>query len=69
MLHTISVPEKDYSIFLEISKRFKWKIEKRELDISIPEAHKQIVRDRIAKADKNSFTSWNDFKKELDNDE
>lgn len=31
MTHKISVPEKDYELFLEVAKRFKWKVEKKEL--------------------------------------
>ena len=31
MTHKISVPEKDYELFLEVSKRFKWKVEKKKM--------------------------------------
>ncbi len=69
MLHKIvSFPEQDYKLFLELVKRFNWKEENqpesKKEDITIPDAHKSIVRERIqeAKENPNTMLDWDKIK-------
>jgi len=62
---TISISDKSSNVFLELMKNLKFvkKIERVD-DYSISEEHKEIVRNRISKSDKNPeiLLDWDEVK-------
>jgi hypothetical protein len=56
---TLSVPEEKYDFFLELLNSIDFvSID----DFSIPEEHKNLVRERIRTATPSSFKNWDEVK-------
>lgn len=58
---TLQIPDKEYDFFLNLLKKFNF-IKIKEADFIIPEAHKELVRNRIATAKKSDFVEWSETK-------
>ncbi len=59
---TLKIPEDKVDFFLELIKQLD--LEVAEFDV-IPEAHKEIVRERIQNSDASKLVSWEEARKEL----
>ncbi len=61
---TLQIPDKEYDFFLNLFKKFGF-IKIKEGDFTIPEEHKNLVRNRIATAKESDYINWDEAKKML----
>jgi hypothetical protein len=59
---TIKIPEDKFSFFQQLITNLGFDF---EVDIQIPEEHKEIVRERIKKSKPEDFKSWKEARKQL----
>ena len=59
---TLQIPDKEYDFFLAFLKKFGF-VKIKEADFTIPEKHKELVRNRIATAKEDDFIDWDVAKK------
>lgn len=61
---SISVPDKEYEFLLKLLKNLDF-VKVKDESMSIPEKHKQIVRERVKSSKKEDFTAWTSVRKNL----
>lgn len=67
---TLDIPNNQVDFFLQLIRNlnFDITIEKKEADADIPEWHKAILEERLAKyeTDTSGFLKWDDLKKNIE---
>ena len=67
---TLDIPNNQVDFFLQLIRNlnFDITIEKKEVDADIPEWHKAILEERLAKyeTDTSGFVKWDDLKKNIE---
>lgn len=59
---SIAVPDSKFKFFIELIRSLGFVKIEEEQELYIPEAHKQLVRDRIKNSKPEDFKNWDEIK-------
>jgi hypothetical protein len=65
---TLDIPKEQLGFFLELLKKFNFEIKLEATQEDIPDWHKEILDERLAKYESNTegFVLWEDLKKNIE---